>query len=358
MASGAPTISSAAPLPFQSGANATAAPKPARSVSMAGSDNSVCATYSPDMVRLSSSTPPPPICSLKRRLPPLSPVVWIPRATVKSPDGNRRALMARPMPAPGAIGNPADQDDGVSLREPRARPRSGAPTSRSGRPSPSRSPGAARSVPNAEPGLAGVDKPAEVPLIFWTSRTSPSSRRNRMYTEPALGPSSSSPGAPTAISAMPSPSRSPISTTEAPNRSLSRRSTPLLAPPRPIVRMLFTPPSARNKMSMAAPDARSCNSAPITTSGTPSPSTSPRAAIPEPRPANSSSQSSTRLAIPSSMLASGRPSERVRGSICPPGNVGTGNPGGAGARVGPGKPGRPGPGDGAGAEGGGGRRVP
>eukprot|EP00967_Tisochrysis_lutea_P118886 scaffold193563_cov29-Tisochrysis_lutea.AAC.3 len=153
------------------------------------------------------------------------------------------------------MGTPNSHDDGDCLRDSRTRPCSsrkrmyiapcwqawqpseskGAPTTRSGRPSPLRSPGTASAEPNAEAGVIAVVMPADVPLIFCTSRTEPPGRRKSTYTAPASGPLSSSPGAPTAISLMPSPSKSPMRARDAPKLSLSRRSMFVSAPSRPMV---------------------------------------------------------------------------------------------------------------------------
>jgi hypothetical protein len=99
-----------------------------------------------------------------------------------------------------------------------------APTARSGMPSPSRSPRPATiDAPNWSLSSSSptVRPPGE--LIFCSALTVPSGFRNRMWTAPRLVPPSSSACAPTAMSGMPSPSRSPIPATPMPKKSLSSR---------------------------------------------------------------------------------------------------------------------------------------
>ena len=104
----------------------------------------------------------------------------------------------------------------------------GAPTARSGTPSPFRSPMAATDEPNLSPGSR--TGPLEVALFISTvSRTVPSGFI--MMTWRAPRSESPSYGAPTARSGTPSPSRSPTAAADAPKESPSLREGPLAVVP-------------------------------------------------------------------------------------------------------------------------------
>ena len=93
-----------------------------------------------------------------------------------------------------------------------------APTAMSAFPSPSRSPTAARDRPKESP-LASRGPLAVEALISTVRFTVPSELRYSRWTAPAEEAPASSPFAPTAMSAIPSPSRSPSAASDVPNRS-------------------------------------------------------------------------------------------------------------------------------------------
>ena len=108
-----------------------------------------------------------------------------------------------------------------------------------------------------------------------------------------LAPSSpeSSPGAPTAMSAVPSPSRSPMPATEVPNSSPSASDGPL-AVVEFISVVFFGPPYECSVITCTAPrrfPPSSSPFAPTAMSGTPSPSTSPMPATEVPNSSSSAS---------------------------------------------------------------------
>ncbi len=99
----------------------------------------------------------------------------------------------------------------------------GAPAARSTTPSSSRSPMLATERPNMSSCPTPPPKPPSVMLIFWWALTVPSAFRKRIQTAPFMLPPSSARGAPTAMSVIPSPSRSPRGATARPNSSRSAR---------------------------------------------------------------------------------------------------------------------------------------
>ena len=157
-----------------------------------------------------------------------------------------------------------------------AGPADRAPATRSASPSRSMSPTRATEAPKRSeswrPSMPRVDELSSAACF-----AVPSGLRNRMWTAPRLLPPASSPTAPAAMSATPSPSTSPIPATEAPKLSLSASEGPF-AVDEFISAVLFTVPSElRNRMWTAPrllPPASS-PTAPAAMSGTPSPSRSP-----------------------------------------------------------------------------------
>ena len=107
---------------------------------------------------------------------------------------------------------------------------------------------------------------------------------NIMNRSPVGMPVTEWPYAPTAISAIPSPSRSPMRATDEPNRSPSRSAGPF-AVSEFISTVLFTVPSVFISKTYRSPDATpltGCPGAPTTKSLTKSPSRSPTYAMEEP----------------------------------------------------------------------------
>ena len=127
----------------------------------------------------------------------------------------------------------------------------GAPAAISATPSPSRSPMPATDEPkvssSASEGPLVVDEFISAVLF-----TVPSGFMYRMWTAPLQLPPASSPLAPTAMSGVPSPSRSPMPATEVPNSSLSASEGPL-AVDEPIVASLRTVPSSFVNTRVTAP---------------------------------------------------------------------------------------------------------
>ena len=100
-----------------------------------------------------------------------------------------------------------------------------APTARSVVPSPLRSPMLATEAPKRSPGA--MSGPFWVEALTSAVRcTVPSGFMNRTYRSPVPVPPPKRPVAPTAMSGVPSPSRSPILATEAPKRSPDAMSGP------------------------------------------------------------------------------------------------------------------------------------
>jgi hypothetical protein len=118
--------------------------------------------------------------------------------------------------------------------------------------SPSRSPRFATDAPNWSSLASVPEKPPSVELIFWCPFTLPSALRKRIQTAPRSAkrpaPPSSSPGAPTATSGIPSPSRSPRGAKLAPKRSLLL-SSPVKPPTRaaagPVIAKASAPAARR-----------------------------------------------------------------------------------------------------------------
>ena len=115
----------------------------------------------------------------------------------------------------------------------------GAPTARSSTPSPSRSPMPAAEYPNQS--LSASAGPRAVrSFIFDALFAVPSELSSTMYRAPRSAPVApaagaatavSVPCAPTAMSGIPSPSRSPVAATDEPKKSMSDRAGP---PPVPL----------------------------------------------------------------------------------------------------------------------------
>ena len=105
-----------------------------------------------------------------------------------------------------------------------------APTARSGTPSPSRSPTEAADAPNES--YADSEGPlAVLPLISTVRFTVSLAFMNMTWTAPRSTPPASSLMAPTARSGTPSPSRSPMNATDAPNVSNVSSEGPLAVLP-------------------------------------------------------------------------------------------------------------------------------
>ena len=161
-----------------------------------------------------------------------------------------------------------------------------APTARAGTPSPSRSLSSATDDPNLSPS-ARAGPFMVVSLISTVCFTVPSRFISIMCTAPLLlPPAPLSPGAPTAMSGTPSPSRSPSGATDTPKPSLASRRGPfavmlLISTVLPMewsrfLNMTCTAP-------LLAPPASS-PVAPAAMSGTPSPLRSPSGATDTPKP--------------------------------------------------------------------------
>ena len=127
----------------------------------------------------------------------------------------------------------------ITYTAPRFAPRPsspGAPTAISIDPSPPRSPSAAIEEPKRSWSASSASKNPSVSLIFRQANAEPSSSRNTIQIAPRFVPPSSSLGAPTARSTMPSELRSPMAAMAEPNRAPSERNPPKL----PWVELIFS----------------------------------------------------------------------------------------------------------------------
>jgi len=164
----------------------------------------------------------------------------------------------------------------------------GAPTTSSSSPSPSRSTSPDVAEPNRSPPSRIPAKPPAVPLIFCTARKRTSGYRKRIQTAPHSLPASSSPGAPSTSSGIPSASRSPGLPAEAPRPSSSSSGPRIPPEPSPSQIRPRAWPSAPSRAIAAAPRFTppvSSIGAPIRASGTPFPSRSPGESSEEPNQA-------------------------------------------------------------------------
>jgi hypothetical protein len=172
-----------------------------------------------------------------------------PKWSKESSGPARPPLVALILPAPTRVPSAARRRrwTAPALDAPSLSPR--APTARSGVPLPSRSPIPARALPNQSWSSSAAVRGPAVADSFCSARTVPLAFRNSTCAAPRSVPPSSSSGAPTARSPMPSPSRSPMPATSWPNSSRSSR-----APVRPpAVSLIFcsartVPSGFRNRM--------------------------------------------------------------------------------------------------------------
>ena len=180
----------------------------------------------------------------------------------------------------------------ITWRAPFSETARGAPAAMSLTPSRFRSPTEATEEPNRSE-AASSGPLAVLPVISTVRFTPPVGLISMTWTAPlSAPPASSSPGAPAAMSGVPSPSTSPAAT-DAPNASpSSSEGPPGVAPSIPTV--CLTPPGAAvisMRWTPPRPDPPpSAPGAPATRSGIPSPSASPAAATEAPNPSPSSSE--------------------------------------------------------------------